>query len=623
MVLQLCINNGLRSPSLMGLPIPIVLAGWLLPARSAIALVIATILAGLALALTERAGLLPLMKYASPPLIVWIAFSVYIALAAVVAYHIFRGFRLRHEALRRLGLDLASRLDELTARDAELRLLMDNVPAMICAYEGMVCRFANPLYARFFGFTTESIVGRHLREIIGETAFEQARPLIEQALAGEQVSYRGRRSSPAFGDRLMEVKLVPDHPEHGRASGFYGLFFDVTEQEQSAEALHKSEARLKEAQRIGLVGSWELDIVSRRIAFSDELYRIYEREPSAFGGTFEDLLKLVHPDDLPGIRQAWLDSATARGSFEIEHRILTPDGRIKHLHVRWEVFRGGDGKPERALGTAQDITEQVRAKKEIQRLNENLEARVRERTAELQTANRELESFAYSISHDLRAPLRGIDGFGQLLLEEYRDRLDEQGQDYLNRMRNAAQRMGTLIDDILELSRVSRKSMGRETVDLSRLAGDILDNKAKSDPLRRVDIAIAPGCTAIGDPQLLRVLMENLLENAWKYTRTKPQARIEFAQETAGGETIHVVRDNGVGFDMRYADRLFGPFQRLHKPEEFEGTGIGLASAARVVHRHGGRIWAEAEVGQGATFRFTLAGSGTESPTSAIDATAV
>ena len=173
-------------------------------------------------------------------------------------------------------------------------------------------------------------------------------------------------------------------------------------------------------------------------------------------------------------------------------------------------------------------------------------------------------------------------------------------------MRGAAQRMGALIDDILELSRVTRKSMGRKPVDLGHVATDIIDNKAKSDPQRRVETIIAPGCTAIGDAQLLRVLLENLLENAWKYTRTTSPARIEFGREVASGEAVFFVRDNGVGFDMRYAGRLFGPFQRLHTSEEFEGTGIGLASAARVVHRHGGRIWAEAEPGKGATFRFTL-----------------
>jgi light-regulated signal transduction histidine kinase (bacteriophytochrome) len=231
---------------------------------------------------------------------------------------------------------------------------------------------------------------------------------------------------------------------------------------------------------------------------------------------------------------------------------------------------------------------------------------VAERTAALTSANKELESFAYSISHDLRAPLRGIDGFSQLLLDEYRQKLDAQGRDYLDRVRRAAQRMGILIDDILELSRVSRHAMRRERVDLSRLADEILDELGRVAPQRRVEIRVAPGCSALGDPQLLRVLMQNLLENAWKYTGKTEAARIEFGCETLAGETVFHVRDNGVGFDMQYADRLFSPFQRLHSPEEFEGTGIGLATVARVAQRHGGRVWAESVVGQGATLRFAL-----------------
>ncbi|MCZ7653327.1 MAG: PAS domain-containing protein [Rhodocyclaceae bacterium] len=186
---------------------------------------------------------------------------------------------------------------------------------------------------------------------------------------------------------------------------------DITELRRTEDALRQSEARLQEAQRIGHVGSWDLDLASLRLAWSDEIHKIYERGQDAFGGTFQDLLTMVHPDDLDCIRTIFRDSGKAAGSYEIDHRIITPDGRVKHLHVQWEVFLDSGGKPLRALGTAQDITAQMLAKEEIHRLNAELENRVRERTAELQSANKELESFAYSISHDLRAPLRGIDGF--------------------------------------------------------------------------------------------------------------------------------------------------------------------------------------------------------------------
>ena len=250
--------------------------------------------------------------------------------------------------------------------------------------------------------------------------------------------------------------------------------------------------------------------------------------------------------------------------------------------------------------------ERQRAEAAIRQLNADLEERVKRRTAELTEANRELESFAYSISHDLRAPLRGIDGFSRLLQEEYGDRLDVQGSEYLVRVRRATQRLGTLIDDLLELSRVSRREMRRVRVDLSTLVAEIADDLRRAEPERVVDVHIEPHCATEGDPQLLRVLLENLVGNAWKYSRDNRVARIEFGSETTAGEIRYFVRDNGVGFDMAYVDKLFGPFQRLHNPAEFEGSGIGLASAARVVRRHGGLIWAESRVGEGAVFRFTL-----------------
>jgi PAS domain S-box-containing protein len=258
------------------------------------------------------------------------------------------------------------------------------------------------------------------------------------------------------------------------------------------------------------------------------------------------------------------------------------------------------------IATADDITEQVKARTEVGQLNESLEKRVQERTSELTSANRELESFAYSISHDLRSPLRAIDGFSHLLAEEYGDKLDDQGRDYLGRVRRAVQRMGTLIDDILELSRVTRQEMRREQVDIGRLAAELNEEIARAWPDRHPSFSRPERCLVEGDPQLLRLMLQNLLENAWKYSSRNPAPKIEFGHEVVGGKQVCHVRDNGVGFDMAHASRLFTPFQRLHKPEEFEGSGIGLATVARIVHRHGGRIWAESAPGEGATFRFTL-----------------
>ena len=242
----------------------------------------------------------------------------------------------------------------------------------------------------------------------------------------------------------------------------------------------------------------------------------------------------------------------------------------------------------------------------LQHAHDELEQRVIERTIELEAANKELQAFSYSVSHDLRAPLRSIDGFSQALLEDYADKLDAQGQDDLRRVRNATQRMGQLIDDMLELSRVTRSEINRQTVDLSVLAQTIATELQNSEPQREVEFTVMEGLTASCDPRLLHIALENLLRNAWKFTAKHPKARIEFGFSQSNGKPAYFVRDDGAGFDMAYAAKLFGAFQRLHAMTEFKGTGIGLATVQRIIRRHGGQVWAEGKVEQGATFYFTL-----------------
>ena len=225
---------------------------------------------------------------------------------------------------------------------------------------------------------------------------------------------------------------------------------------------------------------------------------------------------------------------------------------------------------------------------------------------DLEHKNRELESFSYAVSHDLRAPLRRIDSFSRAVLESQGDRLDEAGQRFLSRVREASQHMAQLIDDVLHLSRVTRADLRDQEVDLSSIASLILTRLQESEPERKMDAKVRPGVLVTGDSQLLKIAMENLLENAWKFTAKEPESRIEFGMMQAGGEATYFVRDNGAGFDMTYTDRLFGPFQRLHPQGEFPGNGIGLATVQRIIHRHGGRVWAEGLVGQGATFYFTM-----------------
>jgi len=254
----------------------------------------------------------------------------------------------------------------------------------------------------------------------------------------------------------------------------------------------------------------------------------------------------------------------------------------------------------------QEVAERQRAEEDTRQLNEELEERVRERTAELAASNEELEAFAYSVAHDLRAPLRSINGFSQILEEDYRDVLDLEGQQHLNRIAASSRRMGQLIDALLTLSRVIREDMSYTPVDLSGLAAEIVSELRRRDPERRVEVTIAEGMEVVGDANPLRVVLENLIGNAWKFSGTQPRATIEFSVTEVDGRRVFLVRDNGVGFDMAHASNLFGTFKRLHHAHEFEGTGIGLATVQRIVHRHRGRIWAESAVGEGAGFFFTL-----------------
>jgi light-regulated signal transduction histidine kinase (bacteriophytochrome) len=258
-----------------------------------------------------------------------------------------------------------------------------------------------------------------------------------------------------------------------------------------------------------------------------------------------------------------------------------------------------------------EVIERQQAEQRAQELNQGLQQAI----LELKAVNRELEAFSYSVSHDLRAPLRGIDGFSQALLEDCLDQLDATGQDYLRRIRSATQRMGQLIDDLLTLSRVTRSDMHRESVDLSRLASRICTDLQRAAPERQVEFEIQTGLITHGDARLLQVVLDNLLNNAWKFTARQPQAKIEFGAMPSGrSKTIaqendvpaYFVRDNGVGFDMSFVDKLFRPFQRLHGMHEFPGNGIGLATVQRIIHRHGGQVWAEGTLNQGATFYFTL-----------------
>jgi PAS domain S-box-containing protein len=303
--------------------------------------------------------------------------------------------------------------------------------------------------------------------------------------------------------------------------------------------------------------------------------------------------------------QPHLHAALAGTEQLFEAIVQSRNGETHKMLVNYVPHFGPLGRVEGVYALVTEVTRYHSAENEIRRMNTDLERRVQERTAQLEASNRELEAFCYSISHDLRAPLRAIRGFTEVLLEQHAPQLDARGQDFLRRVSAASSQMDKLVDDLLRLSRISRSELQRQQINLSALAEEVVSELKREEPQREIETVIAPGLQAPGDERLVRVVLDNLLRNAWKFTGKKARARIEFGRIEAP-EPAFFVRDNGVGFDMAYAGRLFGVFQRLHSVTDYPGSGIGLAIVQRVINRHGGRVWAESSENSGATFYFTL-----------------
>ena len=386
--------------------------------------------------------------------------------------------------------------------------------------------------------------------------------------------------------------------------------------ERMTEDFSRSEQRFRSAMQYSAIGKALLDGEGRITLANTALAEIVGRDSESLVGMRFDAL---FEDEQPrATEQRGSGSADGDGVHRSTRRLHREGGIPRHAQLTYAPIRGNVGQDIHGLVQVEDVTERLRAEARVHALNRTLEARVALRTRELSAANQELEAFAYSVSHDLRAPLRSIDGFSRILIERHGAALDEGGRDYLGRVRKAAERMGELIDAMLAMSRLSRGELKLGRVDLSRIASDVLEELQLGEEGRRVDCRVTPGLEVVGDAVLLRNLLGNLLANAWKFSRDRDGARIEFGvvsgiDPDAGPGVIprseFFVRDNGAGFDQRYVDKLFRPFQRLHSQAEFAGHGIGLASVRRIVERHGGSIRAVGVEGEGATFYFTLPGA--------------
>lgn len=514
------------------------------------------------------------------------------------------------DEFRTLGESLNHMVESLLASEARSTNIVNYASdAIVTTDEDQRIRGFNRGAERIFGYTATVAIGQPLDILIPEARTDAHRqhmrdfavePELARAMGKNRLIAGRRKDGSEFPAEANVSKLRED------GHWVFTVFLrDVTERKRAEQALQEKEALLSTVGTMAKVGGWEFDARTLKGTWTDEVARIHDLDPKDETSVDKGLTFFV--GESRKIIDAAVKEATEHGTpYDLELEMITAQGNHKWVRTIGQPVEEG-GTVVKVRGSFQDITERKHDEEEIHRLNAELERKVVERTAELEAANRELEAFSYSVSHDLRAPLRSIDGFSLALLEDYTGKLDSQGEDYLRRVRAATQRMALLIDDMLTLSRVTRVAMRRETVDLSAIAETIVAELCKGEPARRVEIVIEPGLTARGDAALLRVALDNLLGNSWKFTARTEQARIEFGAtlDNPGRQTFYV-RDNGAGFDMAFAGKLFGAFQRLHSPHEFPGTGVGLATVQRIVHRHRGSIRAEGAVAKGATFYFNL-----------------
>jgi PAS domain S-box-containing protein len=511
-----------------------------------------------------------------------------------------------------LAVDNARLYEEMRGSRNELETILGGVADGVTAQDssGWVV-YANEAAARIFGYPTaqemlQAAPQDFLRKF--ELLDESGSPFPVDRLPG-RLSIRGE-SSPetllcfrevATGDeRWSVVKAKPVFDQEGGIRLAINVFRDVTEHRR-VEEVRARLAAIVESSDDAILSKTLEGVITSWNSGAENLYGYSAEE--VVGRPVTILVPPELPDEVPEIL-----SKLRRGE-KIEHYEtvrVSKSGRRLDVSLAVSPITDSLGNIIGASTIARDITERKRAEEEIRLLNERLEQRVSQRTAQLQEANKELESFSYSVSHDLRAPLRHISGFAQMLQKRTEASLDEAGRRHLSVILESAERAGDLIDDLLAFSRMGRSQMRYASVDMNLLVREVLDDLRLETEGRSIDWKIEVLPVVQGDPSIMRVLLTNLLSNAVKYTQNRDEAIIEVGSESAEGEHMFFVRDNGVGFDMQYADKLFGVFQRLHDAEEFEGIGIGLANVQRIVQRHGGRVWAEGVVGRGATFYFSL-----------------
>ena len=430
------------------------------------------------------------------------------------------------------------------------------------------------------------------------------------AIALSPVLKRGEPARVEWGERgpggvlCWYASTVSPLRWDGQIEAWLCVSADVTELKRTEERLRRTEQLMVDTQGVAHLGTWEWDVQQPHAFWSAELYRIYGLTPDSYTPSYEAYLQMVHPDDRQRVSDATNRVFQEHVPYSHDERIFRPDGSMRYLHTWAYPILDDEGRLCRLVGVCQDITEREEAEQKVLEMNADLERRVTERTRQLETSLRDLEAFNAMVTHDLRSPLSIIEMTSTMI-----DRSEpgsEAGQRAHARLRRAISQMATLIDDLLAFARIGNAPLQRNPVDVSAMAHELVGDLRQASPERSITVAIQPGISCVADRGLMRIALQNLLANAWKYTSRVEHARIELTTAAIDGRAVLRVRDNGAGFEMKEAHRLFAPFQRLHPESEFAGTGLGLASVQRILERHGCRVWADSTPGEGATFSLEL-----------------
>ncbi len=503
--------------------------------------------------------------------------------------------------------------EALWQRETELRLITDTLPVLISFVDSeQRYRFNNRAYQEWFGHPPAEVYGKYLWEVLGESAYEVVRPYVEQVLTGQQLTFESQIPYKDGGTRYINAIYVPQFNKQGTIKGYAALITDISEQyaalrlrQQAEAALRESEARFRQMTDTAPILVW--------MSGTDKLCNYFNKTWLDFTGrTLEQEMgngwtEGIHPDDFQRCLDTYTNAFDARQNFKIEYRLRRFDGEYRWILDTGVPRLASPGEFLGYIGSCVDIHDRKVAEAALQELNEILEQRIQERTIQLEAANKELESFSYSVSHDLRAPFRHITGFVKLLQKRHGStNLDETSQRYLKIITETAKQAGTLIDELLTFSQMGRTEMRYINLNMEELVQEVKRDLLIETQGRIIHWHIELLPEVQGDPSMLRLVLRNLIGNAVKYTQTRNPAEITVGSTDNENEVVFFVQDNGVGFNMQYVHKLFGVFQRLHSEPQFEGTGVGLANVQRIIHRHNGRVWAEAVVDRGATFYFSL-----------------